>query len=98
MKQKKVKHGVFYLLRTYHIIRKTAESVGLNKSTVQDIKAKIDIYGSPLLQKQTGRPLKINERTERHLKRIIREDPFAACKEINMELTKLDVFVSREIL
>ncbi|KAG1540375.1 hypothetical protein G6F47_012045 [Rhizopus delemar] len=68
------------------------------KSTVQDIKTKIDDYGSPLPHKQTGRPLKINERTERHLNRIIREDPFASYKEINVELAKLDVFVSIETL
>ncbi|KAG1050564.1 hypothetical protein G6F43_007173 [Rhizopus delemar] len=67
--------------------------VRLNKSTVQDIKTKIDDYGSPLPHKQTGRPLKINERTERHLNRIIREDPFASYKEINVKLAKLDVFV-----
>jgi hypothetical protein len=42
--------------------------------------------------------LKINERTEGHLKRIIREDPFASFKEINVELAKLDVFVSIETL
>jgi hypothetical protein len=42
--------------------------------------------------------LKINERTERHLKRIIREDSFAYYKEINMELAKLDVFVCIETL
>jgi hypothetical protein len=33
--------------------------------------------------------LKINERTEKHLKRIIREDPFASYKEINMESANL---------
>ncbi|EIE76932.1 hypothetical protein RO3G_01636 [Rhizopus delemar RA 99-880] len=77
---------------------KIAELVGLNKTTVQNIKAKIDDYGSPLPHKQIGQPLKINERTERHLKRIIREDPFASFKEINVELTKLDVFVSIETL
>lgn len=73
MKQKKVRHGdFFYLLRTHHSIREIAELVGLNKSTVQDIKIKIDNYDSPLPRKQTGRLLKINERTERRLKRIIR--------------------------
>ncbi|KAG1576871.1 hypothetical protein G6F46_006587 [Rhizopus delemar] len=77
---------------------KIAELVGLNRSTAQDIKTKIDDYGSPLPHKQTGRPLKINERTERHLSRIIREDPFASYKEINVELAKLDVFVSIETL
>ena len=94
MKQKKVKHEGegFYLLRTHHTIREIAELVGLNKSTVQDIKAKIDSYGSPSSHKQTGHSLKINERIERHLKRIIREDPFAFYKEINMVLAKLDVF------
>ena len=71
----------FYLLRTHHTIREIAELVGLNKSTVQDIKVKIDNYGSPLPHKQTGRPLKINERTERHLRRIIRENPFASYKK-----------------
>ena len=80
------------LLRTHHTIRKTAGLVGLNKSTVQNIKSKIDNYGSPLPHKQTGRPLKINERIKKHLKRIIREDPFAFYKEINMVLAKLDVF------
>ncbi|KAG1450738.1 hypothetical protein G6F46_009368 [Rhizopus delemar] len=77
---------------------KSAELVGLNRSTVQDIKTKIDDYGSPLPHKQTDRPLKINERTERHLNRIIREDHFASYKEINMELAKLDVFVCIETL
>jgi hypothetical protein len=57
---------------------------------VQGIKTKIDNYGGPLPHKQTGRPLKRNERTERCLKRIIREYPFASYKEINMELAKLD--------
>ncbi|KAG1045122.1 hypothetical protein G6F43_011340 [Rhizopus delemar] len=71
---------------------KITEIIGLNKSAEQDIRAKIDNYGSPLSHKQTGRPLKINERTERHLKRIIREDPFTFYKEINMELAKPDVF------
>ena len=99
MKQKKIKYGVFfYLLRTHQTIREIAELVGLNKSVVQSIKARIDDYGSSLPHKQTDRPLKINERTERHLKRIIREDPFASFKEINMELAKLDVFVSIETL
>ncbi|KAG1638318.1 hypothetical protein G6F44_008953 [Rhizopus delemar] len=77
---------------------KIAEIIGLNKSTEQDIRAKIDNYGSPLSHKQTGRPLKINERTERHWKRIIREDPFTFYKEINMELAKPDVFVCIETL
>ncbi|KAG1449840.1 hypothetical protein G6F55_009978 [Rhizopus delemar] len=77
---------------------KIADLVGLNKSTVQNIKARIDDYGSPLPHRQIGRPLKINERTERHLKRIIREDPFASFKEINVELAKLDVFVNIETL
>ena len=57
----------FYLLRPHHTIRATAELVGLNKSTVQDIKTKLDNYSSPLPHKQIGRPLKINERIERHL-------------------------------
>jgi transposase len=96
MKQKKVRHGEFSLLRTHHTIRVFAKLVGLNKSTVQDIKTKIDKYGSPLPHKQTGHPLKINERIERHLKRTIREDPFAFYKEINMELAKLDTFVCIE--
>ncbi|EIE90095.1 hypothetical protein RO3G_14806 [Rhizopus delemar RA 99-880] len=76
----------------------TAEHVGLNKFTVQDTKSKIDNYDSPLPHKQTDRPLKINERTERHLKRIIREVPFAFYKEINTELAKLDVFVCTDTL
>jgi transposase len=88
MKQKKSKAWWVYLIRTHHTIREIAELVGLNKSTLQDIKAKIDNYGSPLPHKQTGRPLKINERIERHVKRIIREDPFASYKEIDMELAK----------
>ena len=87
---------VFYLLRIHHIIKETVELVGLNRSTVQNIKARIDDYGSPLPHKQIGRPMRINERTERYLKRIIREDPFASYKEINMELAKLDVFVCIE--
>ena len=65
---------------------------------MHDIKARIDNYGSPLPHKQIGRPLKVKERTERHLRRIIREDPFASFKEINVELTKLDVFVCIESL
>ena len=73
-------------------MREMTERVGLNKSTVQDIKAKIDNYGSPLPHKKTGRPLKI-KRTERHLKRMIREDPFASFEEITMELAKLNAFV-----
>ncbi|KAG1048880.1 hypothetical protein G6F43_008762 [Rhizopus delemar] len=77
---------------------KIAELVVLNKSTVQNVKARIDDYSSSLPHRQIGRPLKINERTERHLKRIIREDPFASFKEINVELTKLNVFVSIETL
>ncbi|EIE77464.1 hypothetical protein G6F46_009476 [Rhizopus delemar] len=77
---------------------KIAELVGLNRSTVQDIKTKIDNYGGPLPHKQTGRPLKINESTERHLNRIIREDLFASYKEINMGLAKLDGFVCIETL
>ncbi|KAG1450092.1 hypothetical protein G6F46_010624 [Rhizopus delemar] len=89
---------VFYLLRTHHTVREIADLVGLNKSTVQDIKTKIDDYGSPLPHKQTGRPSKINERTERHLNRIFREDPFASYKEINVELAKLDVFANIETL
>jgi transposase len=89
---------VFYLLRIHHTIREIEELVGLNKSTVRNIKARIDNYGSPLPYKQTGQPLKINERTERHLKRIIREDPFASFKEITMELARLNVFVCIETL
>jgi transposase len=46
-----------------------------------------------LPHKQTGRPLKINERTERQLKRIISEDRFVSFKEINRELAKLNGFV-----
>jgi hypothetical protein len=65
---------------------------------VQDIKAKVDNYGSPYPHKHTGRPLKTDKRTERHLKRIIREDPFAPYKEINMELAKLNVFGCIETL
>jgi hypothetical protein len=42
--------------------------------------------------------LKINERTERHLKRMVRKDPFASFKEINIELAKLDVFVCIDTL
>ncbi|KAG0740159.1 hypothetical protein G6F57_008397 [Rhizopus arrhizus] len=37
---------------------KIAELIGLNKSTMHDIKARIDNYGSPLPHKQIGRPLK----------------------------------------
>ncbi|KAG1445188.1 hypothetical protein G6F46_012439 [Rhizopus delemar] len=77
---------------------KIAELVGLNKPIVQNIKARIDDYGSPLPHRQIGRPLKINERTERHLKRIIRKDHFASFKEINVELAKLNVLVSIEAL
>ena len=86
----------FYLLRTHHTIREIAELVGLNKSIVQDIKAKIDNYGNPSPHKQTDHLLKINKRIEMHLKRIIREDPFVSYKEINMELAKQDVFVCIE--
>ncbi|KAG1487999.1 hypothetical protein G6F54_012320 [Rhizopus delemar] len=77
---------------------KIADLVELNRSTMQDIKTKIDDYGSPLPHKQTDRPLEINERTVRHLNRIIREDPFASYKEINIELAKLDIFVCIETL
>ena len=86
--------GGVYLLRTHHTIREIAELVGLNRSTVQDIKTKLNNYGSPLPHKQIGQPLKINERTERHLKRMVGEDPFAFYKE----LAKLDVFVCIETL
>jgi transposase len=61
---------LFYLLRIHHTIRKIAELVGLNKSTVQDIKAKIDNYSNPLPHKQTARPLKTNERIEKHLREV----------------------------
>jgi hypothetical protein len=40
----------------------------------------------------------MNERTERYLKRIIKENPFASYKKINMELANLDVFVCIETL
>ncbi|KAG1506022.1 hypothetical protein G6F52_012006 [Rhizopus delemar] len=43
---------------------KIADLVELNRSTMQDIKTKIDDYGSPLPHKQTDRPLEINERTK----------------------------------
>ncbi|KAG1046533.1 hypothetical protein G6F43_010986 [Rhizopus delemar] len=88
----------FYLTKTHHTIREIAELVGLDKSTVQYITGKIDNYGSPLPYKQTDCPLKINERTEGHLKRKFREDPFASYKEINMELAKLGVFACIETL
>jgi transposase len=78
--------------------REIGEMVGVNKSTVQDIKAKIDNYDSPLSHKHTSRPLKINERTERELKRITGEDPFVSYKKINMELAKPDAFVCIETL
>jgi transposase len=80
MKQKKVEHSGVYFLRTHRTIREIAELVGWNKYTVQDIKVNIDNYGSPLPHKQTSRPLKINERIERHVKRIIREDHSASYK------------------
>ena len=51
--------------------REMGEIVGVNQSTVQDIKAKIDNYDSPLSHKHTRRPLKINERTKRQLERIL---------------------------
>ncbi|EIE91293.1 hypothetical protein RO3G_16004 [Rhizopus delemar RA 99-880] len=41
---------------------------------LQDIKAKVDSYGSPLSHKQTVSLLKIDERIERLSKRIIGED------------------------
>lgn len=66
----------FYLLRKYHTISEIVELLGLNMATVQDINTKIDKYGSHLSHQRTGQLLKINERTERHLKRIIRNDPF----------------------
>ncbi|KAG1051733.1 hypothetical protein G6F43_006086 [Rhizopus delemar] len=77
---------------------KIAELVGLNKFIMRGIKAKIDNYASPLPYKQTGCPLKINERTEGHLKRIIRKVPVDFYDEINMESAKLDVFVCIETL
>ncbi|KAG1454057.1 hypothetical protein G6F46_005559 [Rhizopus delemar] len=77
---------------------KIAKLVGLNKFIMRGIKAKIDNYVSPLSYKQTGCPLKINERTEGHLKRIIRKDPVDFYDEINMESAKLDVFVCIETL
>lgn len=40
---------IFYLIRIHHTIREIAEIVGLNNSTEQDIRAKIDNYGSPFL-------------------------------------------------
>jgi transposase len=58
----KVRHESFFCLRTHYTIKEIAELVGLNKSTVQDIKTKIDNYGSPLPHNQTGCSLKINER------------------------------------
>jgi hypothetical protein len=76
------------------MIKEIGERAGLNKTTGQDIKAKINNYGSPLPHKQIGRLLKINKRIERYLKRIIREDSLASFKEINMEL----VFVCIETL
>ncbi|KAG1451103.1 hypothetical protein G6F46_010265 [Rhizopus delemar] len=97
-KESKAWGTLFYLTRPHHMIREIAELVELSKSTMQDIKAKTDNDGSPLLYNQTGCPLKINEGTEGHLKRIFREDPFASYKEINTELTKLDIFVCIEIL
>ncbi|EIE76841.1 hypothetical protein RO3G_01545 [Rhizopus delemar RA 99-880] len=81
-----------------HMIREIAKLVGLNKFIMRGIKAKIDNYVSPLSYKQTGCPLKINERTEGHLKRIIRKDPVDFYDEINMESAKLDVFVCIETL
>ncbi|KAG0926198.1 hypothetical protein G6F32_013294 [Rhizopus arrhizus] len=42
--------------------KEIAELVGLNKSTVQNIKARIDDYGKPLLHKQIRRQKKINEK------------------------------------
>ena len=49
-------------IKTHYTIREIAELVGLNKSTVQNIKARIDDYGRPLLHKQIRRQKKINEK------------------------------------
>ena len=46
--------GIFYLFKTHDTIREIAELIGLNKSTMHDIKARIDNYGSPLPHKQIG--------------------------------------------
>ncbi|CAO3680717.1 unnamed protein product [Rhizopus stolonifer] len=66
------------------------------KSTVHNIIKRIEETGSLLSKKQSGAPKKIDERASRHLQRVIREDPFASYAQLQTELDRMGIMVSRQ--
>ncbi|EIE82712.1 hypothetical protein RO3G_07417 [Rhizopus delemar RA 99-880] len=49
--KKSIETNFNLITKTHHTMREIVELAGLNKSTVQDIKAKADHYGNMVLKK-----------------------------------------------
>ncbi|OAD72040.1 Homeodomain-like DNA binding domain-containing transcription factor [Phycomyces blakesleeanus NRRL 1555(-)] len=90
--------GVFYLLKTDLTLREIAAIVEMKLPSVQTVKKRIQVYGNPLPRKSTGAPRKVDERTERHLERIVREDPFTSYNQLRKALSSMSINICRNMV
>ncbi|OAD69420.1 Homeodomain-like DNA binding domain-containing transcription factor [Phycomyces blakesleeanus NRRL 1555(-)] len=72
--------------------------VGMSLSTVKYIIKRVDETGLPEPRKGSGRPRKIDERTERHLVQIVCKDPFASFSRLRASLKNMEIFVCRKTI
>ena len=83
--------GVYYLKKGGHTVASIAMVTGMPTSTVQSIIDRINKNESPLPSKAPGAPFKIQVRAENMLKRAIRNDPFMSYREVQEELSRVEI-------
>ena len=88
--------GVFWLRKGNFSYGQISKLVNMKRASVQTIVRRIAETGSPLRGKAPGSTPKLDERTLRHLKNTIRENPFSSYFDLKMELERMDIHVHRD--
>ncbi|KAI8878862.1 hypothetical protein K501DRAFT_194855 [Backusella circina FSU 941] len=87
--------GVYYSNKAGHGPSVISVYVGMNRDTIKSIPKNIRTHDSPLSLKRDERPKKLDEKAERHVERLIREDPFITYRSLLFYLEKGSIKVLR---
>ncbi|KAI8885642.1 hypothetical protein K501DRAFT_179451, partial [Backusella circina FSU 941] len=87
--------GVYYSNKAGHGTSVISVYVGKNRDRVKSIIKNIRTHNSLLPLSGGRKPKKLDERAERHVERLIREDPFITYKSLLFYLEKASIKVLR---
>ena len=95
-REEKIYWGVYWLNHAKHSMREISRLMEIPYTTVTSIVKRIQERDTPLPSAPPGSTSKADERTMRHLNRIVTHNPFLSIDGVSHELEKLEVTVCRK--